>query len=1147
MINTPTSDRPGTINTLPGASPSLTNAKARRRSRNANKAVANNLIARVLPQHTPPQQHEDELDNNILPDLAPPPPQAANPFQRAGAPRTRNVPEQFLIQGQIETPNEDDPIFALYINWDGTEDTLAGMIYEHTTPIQPFPLHHNQLELYKDIQLHLITRWLDNTLEVKVRLWNLAALLVLPAVLSIAKSQAKTTKYSSGDFLSDATDCCRSPNNVFLASHLMTILRTPRQRRPPRPTRPNDAHTIQTSMKKSMGTNRIRLMMMQMMRDSQALEHSRGTSETEPRQPLTIDQMRNIAEALHPRATDNTPLARHADAPVPLAFDLTHDEFTLVLKRCNKMSAPGQDMSTFYELQRIFLGEHKHEEGYLLIKEMVNQAVMGTLPGRFMLGISRLVLIGKSDDPNPEKPNDWRPIAISSVYYRLIARFLLHRFSPLIKVDLAPHQLCVGVPDGASIGAKLTQFYYDQGYHTLSLDFEKAFQTISRHHILAGIEALNQPQLASFFLWAYGFQAQLRMSKGEVIGSTNDGVRQGDPLSMLFFAIGIRAPLQRVQELLRSSDERSIDLQNQLDHDSKIIAFADDVNCCMYRHTQHEECIDLCRGIAQIFEDHGLKVNIKKSLLLVNKDHPDIDYDTLANLPTLHPTPHENDADDQQSVIFPRLATKTRTLGAITTSNDDDIRNHVRSIYNEMADICKILHNIERYPACLTYFILVYCINALPQYVERIYDPMMIVNELADIDTLINNTLAVLVDNGRPLPAYAKELRHLPQELGGLGIIKHSGSFAAIQFQTLQAKVVEFLATYMSNHSVEKFKASARYRIFPSEIVGNLSADSTSGHSAYKSIKKLEQALLVDQLGGSERNIAKAAMIRSQSFRGSGAIFTIGWMSRVYDNIQFVNILRNRLIIEIGDPRTLCCTCAHKDALRASPFETVATTHYDSCHSCQSQRVPLHDDTVELLKRFVMKLHPNAIINNQPRYLHQGRYIIADLQIIIGVQEYVIDLKFTSPTMLSLLKEVLIPQGLLGEPEAPRNVVTVDDYAAMMAEEAKRRRYAPVMNRIPRFVPFVLETTGRLGPSARAFLDTMEGREARRRENGDQIRENEVHHSARAALITQIIQRNSLARAYQRQALQRRVQTLPPVIVDELIATPEDIRGTPYI
>jgi len=1149
MTNTPNSNMSGTINPLPNTSPRPNNSNVRRRNRRANQAAANNLLARVLPQQLPPQ-HEEDLDNNVLPNLAPPPLQAANPFPRAGARRIRNVPEQFIIRGQIETPDEEhDPIFGNYNIWDGTEATLAEMTYGHDTPIQPFPLHHNQLELYKDLVLHLLTRWLDQNLEEKERLWNLAALFALPAVLCIAKSQAKGAKYSSGDFLSDAKDCCRSPNNVFLASYLMNILLTPRQRRPPRPARPNDARTIQRGMKNSMAVNRINKAMMQMIRDHKAMEFSRGTSETEPRPPLTVDQMRNIAEALHPRANDNTPLARNADAPIPIAHDLAHDEFTIVLKKCNMMSAPGQDMNTFYDLKRLFLMEYLHQEGYLLIKEMVNQAVMGTLPGRFMLGISRLVLIGKPEDPNPETPNDWRPIAISSVYYRLIARFLLHRFSPIIKGDLAPHQLCVGVPDGASIGAKLSQFYYDQGYHILSLDFEKAFQTISRHHILEGIEALNQPQLASFFQWAYGFQAQLRMSKGAVIGSTNDGVRQGDPLSMLFFAIGIRAPLQRVHALLQRSDERTIDLQNKPDHDSRIIAFADDVSCCMYRPTQHEECIDLCREIAQIFEDHGLKINTKKSLLLVNKDHPDIDYDTLADLPALRDITGENNDDDgraeQQSVIFPRLATKTRTLGAITTSNDDDIRNHVRSIYDEMADICKLLHNVERYPVCFTYFILVYCINALPQYVERIYDPMKIVNELADIDTLINDTLAVLVDNGRPLPAHAKELRHLPQELGGLGIIKHGGTFAAIQYQVLQAKVVEFLATHMSNASVDKFKASPRYRIFPSEIVGNLAADSTSGHYAHRGIMKLEQALLIDQLGGSARTIAKAAQIRSQSFRGSGTTLNKGWWNRVFENEQFINMLRNRLIIEMGDSRTLYCSCTHKELLRASPFGTIATTHYDHCHGCQFARVKLHDSVAELLTKYIKTIHPNAIINNQPRYMYQARAIIADLQVIIGEREWVLDLKFTSPTMLSLLNGVVIPQGLLGEPEAPRNVVTTDDYAAVMAEEAKRNRYAPVMNRIPQFVPFVLETTGRLGPSARAFLDTMEGREARRRGNDGNVRDNEKYHSARAALITQIIQRNSLARAYQRQALQRRVQTLPPVVQEELQATPVDIRGTP--
>ena len=162
----------------------------------------------------------------------------------------------------------------------------------------------------------------------------------------------------------------------------------------------------------------------------------------------------------------------------------------------------------------------------------------------------------------------------------------------------------------------------------------------------------------------------------------------------------------------------------------------------------------------------------------------------------------------------------------------------------------------------------------------------------------------------------------------------------------------------------------------------------------------------------------------------------------------------------MGDPQILYCSCTHKELLRASPFGTIATTHYDHCQGCQFVRVKLHDSTAELLMKYIKTLHPNAIINTHPRFLHQGRSIIADLEVVIGDKAYVIDLKFTSPTMLSLLNGVVIPQGLLGEPEAPRNVATIDDYAAVMAEEAKRNRYAPVMNRIPHFIPFVLETTG---------------------------------------------------------------------------------------
>ena len=72
----------------------------------------------------------------------------------------------------------------------------------------------------------------------------------------------------------------------------------------------------------------------------------------------------------------------------------------------------------------------------------------------------------------------------------------------------------------------------------MKLDVSNAFNNIRRCHILEGLR-LHCPGLIPYFSLIYGAEVDLRWNDGSIIGRASTGVLQRDPLSTLYFALGI--------------------------------------------------------------------------------------------------------------------------------------------------------------------------------------------------------------------------------------------------------------------------------------------------------------------------------------------------------------------------------------------------------------------------------------------------------------------------------------------------------------------------------------------------------------------------------------------------------------------------------
>jgi Reverse transcriptase (RNA-dependent DNA polymerase) len=135
------------------------------------------------------------------------------------------------------------------------------------------------------------------------------------------------------------------------------------------------------------------------------------------------------------------------------------------------------------------------------------------------------------------------------VRYRLTALCALAEASD-VGAALAPLQLAVGVPGGSQVLAHALRagIAEDPECATLKIDVRNAFNCVRRDSVLAAVAA-RAPALLPFVQWAYGAPSALHVigaPAGTLPVSSQSGVRQGDPLGPLLFALALHETLESV-------------------------------------------------------------------------------------------------------------------------------------------------------------------------------------------------------------------------------------------------------------------------------------------------------------------------------------------------------------------------------------------------------------------------------------------------------------------------------------------------------------------------------------------------------------------------------------------------------------------------
>lgn len=197
------------------------------------------------------------------------------------------------------------------------------------------------------------------------------------------------------------------------------------------------------------------------------------------------------------------------------------------------------------------------------------------------------------------------------------------------------------------------------------------------------------------------------------------------------------------------------------------------------------------------------------------------------------------------------------------------------------------------------------------------------------------------------------------------------------------------------------------------------------------------------------------ALVRSAAHRGSAWYLSAMRFPQLRLSQAAMQVaLAYRLLVAPTLPTV--CRCKHCGAVVADRLACL--THGTDCNALQGMRTSRHTLMRNALADMLRKLFGQESVTVEPQ--------LGGAQLDISVTT-ALGLRFIDVTVVN-------PGAAYVTPLA----ATEDDAAAVQRAQEKRLQYAHVLqslglNAAEVLVPFVIETTGRFGPDAKAFLDEM--------------------------------------------------------------------------
>jgi hypothetical protein len=439
-----------------------------------------------------------------------------------------------------------------------------------------------------------------------------------------------------------------------------------------------------------------------------------------------------------------------------------------------------------------------------------------------------------------------------------------------VGASLLPTQLAVNTRGGTEILARFSQAFFDA--HTSNaiggLDIRNAFNTLRRGGILEGIREFC-PQLCKLFHLCYSGQAELWNSAGDTVGSSETGVRQGDPLAFLFYCCGLQRHLLRL---------KGVFAEHCGGRECHLLAYADDIHL----FGPVEGCVSFMRQDFSYLDRFGITF-VPRKFKLIGTTVPDIQD-------------------------FPSSREGAIILG-IPCGTPQYVRSQSRV---EIDGYLKNLKSTLLTDAQSAILLVKNCFNKRPVYLSRVIE-----NEFADValstfdEAITDVILRISLCNGNDEDVrVADALRALPDRCGGLGILKHC---SAVRDHGLAAS-----RTVYSSFVQEHFPALHREDLYPptpweiwvreQDVLGvehrPAYVDLSTPKKALLSWHETQKSKLMELL-----NIPQRFVVQSSSYPNSAR--WLKWMGGMrqrftWQQEPFRNAIRSRLL-QLNPPPN--CNC----------------------------------------------------------------------------------------------------------------------------------------------------------------------------------------------------------------------------------------------
>ena len=947
-----------------------------------------------------------------------------------------------------------------------SSELSEGLYYMH-------PAHKSFFRTLVDTLLRI---HLDPAGDACIQKLAIYSILILPG-LFVRLQRVKTDRL--GDVLRELNDSV-SPVLAVLTRARQTLLVYPR-----RPNR-GPARLNKSKVDDLVKAQRIGALMNALEANAEGLQ-----ARTKP-----LAELEELTAKFHPEGNDKDYVDNIHAPPDVAAASFDAMELASAITKLPMGSAAGASGWTFHLLRSVYEGEARkvlagveavENIGLGLLKRFLSTITMGTVDPFVLrkLNTSRLAYIPKSNNGGD------RPLAIGDSILRLLLRVLNAKYAPDVGRKLEPLQVAVGTSGGCEVMAAMAQHSFSHRNATLTLDLQSAFNQVWRSAIAVGLRD-HAPALLPIFKLLYGRPSELRSNAKEgramLVGQSMRGCKQGDPLSMLYFAVAIHAWLRSVDTLVneRHAATAPESIPFTIGYADDIALGGDPAVLC--------DCMPVIS--ATLKDQTGLLITTGKCKLL--------DAGEFVN-------------PVGQDLGFPIVHDGTILVG-VPIGTEAFQRTESERLLTKAATGARVVSETNLVSAQAKFALLALCVNSRPQYLCRNIRPQLIAGNLRDFDLAIDNSLESIL--GARLGPQRAILRGLPLSHSGCGIRRHEGAESINAFNSRVKLVTTF---FQSFNQASRAMLRAYDALSALGTVPFTQLDLTNHHpvTLLKEVHLNQYSMVLANFESESDGQTKSAYLKSglhlgaadSTFTASGKFLL--WSGgpdhrwHMPDSI-FINATRRRLClpespfdlmcprIDLHDPPgshvNLATNYAHTLLCRVGTPQAIVNRHtfitgalLDLIQFCYTGNGPVP----------VNHTNREVPVGHRP----DGSIIQADIVHMENSNQpnqikYVFDVTIVEPNNRDGIRR----------PVAGAAVET--------AAAEKFADYDPVM-RQPNtvFIPFALDSNGHIGKSATAYLNLLKQRNPAA---GSQIKHFLQHVSYHLAKQTAIAAEAARSFAYQR-------------------------------